>query len=147
MKSDRMLKRLLDRSVKERGSGAVKKCLRQLLAEENRNRLTLTIIANESLHKVPDKHRHGEVFVASRGNLDFTSQKAVLSSLRVVLTKLKNVLVRKSWKKVYLVPTGHPVLALQIKNLVYHVLRFDTVDLFYSGGQYYEIEIKRADFL
>ena len=141
------LKDLLNQAAEICGVERVEGILKELINSNQKKSDVLTIIANDALHKIPPQYFHGELYVASKGNLNFNSKEMVMSELQSILLTVKEKLSEKSWKKVYLIPTGHPILALQIKNLVYHILRLDTADLFYSAGQYYEIEICRADFL
>jgi hypothetical protein len=107
----------------------------------------LTIIANEGLHKIPPRFIHGELYIATSGNLVFSSPDRIVRQFKNVLSKVKAKLLEKRWKKIYLIPTGHPTLSLQIKSLVYHALRMDTIDLFYSGGKYFELSIARRSYL
>jgi hypothetical protein len=53
--------------------------------------------------------------------------------------------VRLIWRKVYLVPTGHPVVSMQIKTLVYRVLRMNTIDLVYLNGVYYTLDLDQRE--
>lgn len=47
----------------------------------------------------------------------------------------------EQWSFVYLIPTGHPVLSLQIKAMVYRLLRLNTIDLYHKAGTYFEINL------
>ena len=116
------------------------------LAEYLINRLspgddTLTIIGNAGLHTIPKQYLHGDIYEVSAGNLNLATKESTLNEYRRVLIPLAEKLQEKSWKKVYLIPTGHTTLVLQIKLLVYHILRISTIDLFYSKGSYFELEI------
>jgi hypothetical protein len=121
--------------------------LEQLLGSRLAEDSILTIIGNEGIHSIPPEYIHGEAYVASRGNLDLSSKESIKNEYQIILKNLFVKLNEKSWRKVYFVPTGHTTLALQIKQLVYHVLRQSTVDLFYSKGTYIEIDIDYRDVL
>jgi hypothetical protein len=121
--------------------------LEQLLESRLAEDSILTIIGNEGIHSIPSQYIHGEVYVASKGNLNLSSEEAIANEYQIILKKLFAKLNEKSWRKVYFVPTGHTTLALQIKQLVYHVLRQSTVDLFYSKGTYIEIDIDYRELL
>lgn len=141
------LPQLIEACIEKIGLDQLK---RTLIREINKNRLddySLTIIANQGLHEIPSRFIHGQLYIASSGNLNFDSKKAIVEQYEEILSKLRQKLSEKEWKKVYLVPTGHSTLALQIKSLVYHILRIDTIDLFYSKGDYYEIEINVRSLL
>lgn len=61
--------------------------------------------------------------------------------LKTILGRLAVKLRSGRWKRVYLIPTGHPVLSLQIKTMVYRLLRLNTIDLYYKAGTYFEIDL------
>ncbi|WP_414754654.1 hypothetical protein [Anabaena sp. CCY 9910] len=135
------LSKLIDTYVEEIGLEQLKKTLVHELNQRKLDDYSLTIIANQSFHDIPSRFVHGELYIASSGSLNFENKEIIIEQYQEILLNLRKKLSEKEWKKVYLVPTGHSTLALQIKSLVYHVLRIDTVDLFYSKGDYYEIEI------
>ncbi|NVJ64742.1 MAG: hypothetical protein HWD84_11020 [Flavobacteriaceae bacterium] len=128
---------LINRFISKFGEDELNKLLLSRLTEDS----VLTIIGNEGVHSVPPQYLHGEIFVASRGNLDFSDETSIKCEYKKVLEELFAKLNERSWKQVYFVPTGHTTLALQIKQLVYHVLRQSTVDLFYSKGTYIELDM------
>jgi len=139
--------KLIETYIEEVGLDQLKEIL---IRETSRSKLddySLTIIANQGLHDIPSRFVHGELHIASSGNLNFENREAIIEQYKEILLKLKQKLSEKEWKKVYLVPTGHSTLALQIKSLVYHVLRIDTIDQFYSKGDYYEIEVNVRSLL
>jgi hypothetical protein len=128
---------LINRFVSKFSEDELNKLLTSRLTEDS----VLTIIGNEGVHSVPPQYLHGEIYVASRGNLDLSNEESIRREYKKVLEELFVKLNERSWKQVYLVPTGHTTLALQIKQLVYHVLRQSTVDLFYSKGNYIELDL------
>jgi hypothetical protein len=141
------LSKLIERYIEEIGLEQLKETLIHELYKSKLDNYALTIVANQGLHDIPSRFVHGELYIASSGNLDFESKEIIIKQYEEILVKLRKKLSEKEWKKVYLVPTGHSTLALQIKSLVYHILRVDTIDLFYSKGDYYEIEINVRSLL
>jgi hypothetical protein len=102
----------------------------------------LTIIANAGVHPYHELHMRGDIFVASQGNLDFSSAEASADQIRQVLTKVAIKLKEKRWNKVYLVPFGPAPLSLQIKSLVHKVLDIETIDVLHAGGGvHFDIEL------
>lgn len=99
----------------------------------------LTIVGNKGSHKIPEEYLHGEVYAVSSGNLDLSSKESTVAEYRDVLTNLIEKLKERPWSKVYFIPTGPTTLVLQIKIIVYNVLRISTIDLFYSKGEYFEL--------
>jgi len=141
------LSKLIERYIEEIGLEQLKETLIHELHKSKLDDYALTIVANQGLHDIPSRFIHGELYIASSGNLDFESKEIIIKKYEEILLKLRQKLSEKEWKTVYLVPTGHSTLALQIKSLVYHILRVDTIDLFYSKGDYYEIEINVRSLL
>ena len=135
------LHKLLVRAVKSRGRGPVAAALKDLATENNKCKGVLTIVANAGIHAVPRSFLRGEVYEASRGDWNASSQEDLLIELRGILSRLVDKLRSREWKRVYLVPTGHPILSLQIKALVYRILRLNTVDLYYKAGSYFEVDL------
>ena len=119
-----------------------KKFVEKIVTEESSSDVeTLTIICNEGLHPIPKEFIEGEMYVASQGNLDFSSVEAVNDEIDAILFGLKIKLHERPWKKVILIPFGHSVICMNIKMAVYRVLRLETVDLFFFGnGKYGAIE-------
>ena len=101
----------------------------------------LTIVANAGIHEIPAGYLRGEVYEASRGDWDASTEESLLLELRAILSRLAKKLRSGRWKCVYLIPTGHPVLSLQIKAMVYRLLRFNTIDLYYKAGIYFEVNL------
>ena len=131
---------LFERALREKGVSATVNSLLRLLNESDDD-LVLTIIANAGVHEIPESYLRGDIFEASRGNWDVSSQPALEEELSRILVRLAKKLRSASWKKVYLVPTGHPILSIQIKTMVYRVLRLNTIDLYYKSGIYFEVDI------
>lgn len=103
---------------------------------------TLTIIANQGVHPLSPEHQRGEIFIASVGNLDFTSQEAANNSIREILLKVAKKLKEKKWEMVYLVPFGPAPLSLQIKSLVHKILDIETIDVLHAGsGKHFDISL------
>lgn len=97
----------------------------------------LTIVANAGLHPIPAAFTFGQLYIASEGNLDFSSIKSVDKEIDKILKNLKVILKSRRWRKIYLIPFGHSVISMNIKMAVFRTLRIETSDIFYFGeGQY-----------
>lgn len=102
----------------------------------------LTIIANAGVHPYHQLHKRGEVFIASRGNLDFSSEESAVNEISLVLDRVAGKLKERRWEKVYLVPFGPAPLSLQIKSLVHKVLDIETIDVLHAGeGKHFDIKL------
>jgi len=134
------LQRLLEQAIELHGTEHMTRVLNELLRPAASQRV-LTIIANAGVHQIPERYLRGEVYEASRGNWDATSEAALIGELTKLLEALAEKLRSQPWERVYLVPTGHPIFALQIKAMVYRILRLNTVDLYYKAGTYFDIDI------
>jgi hypothetical protein len=135
------LRKLLDRAVASSGSGQVAAALEDLASADASDKGVLTIIANAGIHRIPRTLLRGEVYEASRGDWDASTEEALLLELRRILSRLVKKLRSGRWERVYLIPTGHPILSLQIKAMVYRILRLNTIDLYYKQGSYFEVDL------
>ena len=134
------LHRLLDEIIAVRGEQSALAAL-QAVASSKDLALVLTIVANAGVHSIPEQYLRGEVYNASRGNWDASTQESLVRELTGLLTRLGHKLRSRPWKRVYLIPTGHPILSVQIKAMVYRLLRVNTIDLYHKAGTYFEIDI------
>ena len=102
---------------------------------------TLTVVANAGVHTIPPQYLRGEIYEVSRGNWSTTDAAELTEELTSLLSGLANKLRSRPWRTVYLVPTGHPILTINVKLLVYRLLRINTIDLYYREGEYLEIQL------
>ncbi|MBL1179268.1 hypothetical protein [Pantanalinema sp. GBBB05] len=138
---DTELKKLVEDCLQKLGAESFKREVKSLLNKDN-EKDTLTIIVNEGIHPASPIHEHGEIYVASQGNIDFSSKEIVEKEFKKILIGVAQKLKSKPWKKVYLVPFGPAVLSMQIKLLVYRILYIETIDFLYAGyGNYYDLDI------
>jgi hypothetical protein len=111
-------------------------------------RSELTIVANAGVHHLPDEILRGRVYVASEGNLNFSSIETVHSEYEHVLRNLATVLKSQKWRRIYLIPFGPTTLSLQIKIVVYRVTALETIDWFYDGrGEYFELTFPQRQII
>ena len=141
------LEYLLDQCVSKLGEEAVEKALQLLMAEESGPDASqvLTIVANAGVHKIPDSYLRGEVYVASRGNWRADNEETLNSQVGQILTGVARKLKERQWRRVYLIPTGHPAVSMNIKVLVYRALRLNTIDWVYINGEYYSLMIDQRE--
>lgn len=144
---DEKLARVVEECIRVRGRDAVEKSLSSLLEAHPPTEAILTIIANSGVHPVPAEYLRGEVYSASYGNLDVSSQEALETEFKRILGELGRKLNERGWKQIYLIPTGHPALSIQIKLFVYRIMRINTIDLFYTNGQYYELYVDHREIV
>ncbi len=137
----------LEQLVNEYGE---KKAVALLKQEIARDRLggVLTIICNEGVHHLPENLKRGEIYIASTGNLDFSSVDKVKKQYEQIIIDLSAKLKATQWKAIYLVPFGHSTLCMQLKLLVFRITRLETIDLFYDGkGNYFDLRISQRDLI
>lgn len=94
----------------------------------------LTIISNAGVHPYHALHCRGEVYVASEGTLDFSSEESAVAEIESALIRVAKKLKEKRWGRVYLVPFGPAPLSLQIKSLVHKILDIETIDVLHVGN-------------
>jgi hypothetical protein len=134
---------LLRELIAQQGFEDAERTLRSIV--EDAAGSVLTIIPNIGIHRIPDRYLRGAVFVGSEGNLDFSSRRGVESEYKKILLKLKDKLLSQPWSRIYLIPTGHVTLSMQIKLFVYQLTRINTIDLFYLNGRYFELRFDARD--
>ncbi len=144
---DQKLRKIVEECIQVRGRAAVENTLSSLLEGSRSSRNTLTIIANSGVHPIAEDFLKGEVYSASHGNFDVSSKQVIELEFHRILTALGRKLGERSWNEIYLIPTGHPALSAQIKLFVYRILRINTIDLFYTNGKYYELNIDHRDIV
>lgn len=132
--------RLLDAAVASVGAERVAEVLRGLTRRET-SADTLTLISNAGVHTIPDNYLRGDVYEVSRGDWTANTAAEVHEELTRLLGDLARKLRSRTWRKVYLIPTGHPILTVNVKLLVYRLLRINTIDLYYRAGSYIEVQI------
>lgn len=120
--------------VKRRGEDFV----RRNLDVGNPERRELTIVSNAGLHPIPHDYVRGQLFIASEGNLDFSSILSVNKELDKIVHNLKELLFSERWTNIYLLPFGHSSISLTIKMTVFRLVRIETVDIFYFGSGKYD---------
>ena len=133
--------------IAKHGLKATELALQRILHAPLEAESTLTIIANAGLHPLPQEVLRGDVFEASRGNLNLTDASTLHLEYVRILSGVARKLLSKTWAIVYLIPTGPPTLALQVKLLVYQICRLATVDLFYSKGQFIEVSLDHRELI
>ena len=131
---------LLDVAVGAAGAERVAEVLASLGRRETLDD-TLTLISNAGVHTIPKRYLRGDIYEVSRGDWVADSRAEVQEELMRLLHGLARKLRSRAWRRVYLVPTGHPILTVNVKLLVYRLLRLNTVDLYYKAGQYIEVHI------
>lgn len=136
------LKSLVEAALRSVGEDRLVQELTSLSTPTDKDAETLTIIANAGVHHLPEKLLRGQVFTASEGTLDFTSQESTTQELKEVVNKVAAKLKERDWKKIYLIPFGPTNLSMLLKLLVYRVTHIETIDVFYYNGEYREIDIQ-----
>lgn len=135
---------LLQAAIESVGAERLKSEL-ATLATESDQCTTLTLVCNSGVHKIPSKYLRGEVYSISHGNFDASTATVLTEELINILSDLAKVLRSNTWKQVYLLPTGHPIISINAKAIVYRLLRINTVDICYLNGEYMEVELNHRD--
>lgn len=141
------LSKALDQLVGKYGSENV---LRKALSyqQEEVSDSILTIVCNLGPHPLPHEIVRGELFIASEGNLDFSSHIEVEKSITNVLEGVIKKVSSKQWTSIYLVPFGHVTLAMQIKALCHRILGIETIDWFYlSTVGYFPLKLSTRELI
>lgn len=108
----------------------------QSLKPSNKSNIC-TIIADETVHAIPDRLIEGERFVFSRGNLNTKDSDHLIKALEGPVTDLLVLLRSNEWRKIRLIYSGHAIMASLIKYCVYRVSHIETEDVVYFGERGY----------
>ena len=116
--------------------------------ERSATRNVLTIVCDDTLHKIPSDLVDGDLFVFSSGNFDTSSEQAMLHYLEERVLALYAQLNTKTWKRIRLIFSGHAILASTVKLVVYRVTHLETEDVVYFGEHgYLRIHLRLRELL
>lgn len=135
--TDIELERSLEELVNRFGEQAVVRAVNQK-SKKNKSR-ELTIVVNFGMHALPEEILCGDVFFFSEGNLDL-SPKNVKDTILNLSSRALKFLRGKIWGKVYLVPSGHPLLVSVATLVAYRVTRINPTIVYYMDGRYNDAE-------
>lgn len=107
-----------------------------LRAEER----TLTVVVNFGMHALPENVMRGDNFYFSEGNLDL-SRNGVNATISDLTKRSVKFLRKKVWNKIYIIPSGHPLLVSLCTLIVYRVTRISPVIVYYVDGEYIDAEV------
>lgn len=140
---DENIERALRVLLEQYPEASVKSALNRISRESAKKELT--IIVNFGMHALPEDILKGETFFFSEGNVDLSAE-GVKNTVELLSRRAVRFLRGKIWNKVYLVPSGHPLLVAMATLIVYRVTRLSPNILYYVDGEYREVELDvRAD--
>lgn len=141
------LEAIIKASRERYGDDAVRSALAGLRVGDDAS-TTLTILCSAGTHHIPPEYLRGCVHVVKTGSVDLSSGEAFKADIIQSLMSLAALLKGNKWTKIFLIPTGHPGLSMQIKLLVFWVTRIETTDVVYLGeGRYAEIKLDQRDLI
>lgn len=128
------------------GAQDVVRTANKLLTPANQEHLT--IIPDDALHSIPTHLISGESFVVSRKNLNAETDQTLTNELIDRLMPLEHKLRSREWRRVSLILTGHCLLSVAIKMLVYRITHIETEDIaYFSGLGYRKVSINYRDLV
>ena len=129
------------------GTVAVESELRKFNDNELENRVC-TILVNQGLHSFPEHLYRGDLFVVYEGSVDFSSTEALNEFVSQRLLSLKDFLVKKKWKQINIIISGHAAVCMQVKLAVYRITHVETTDWVFDGnGNYTPLQISMRKLL
>ena len=123
----------LSRLVERHGIDLVKKAIKKL---EKSPRRELTVIVNSGMHSIPEDVIRGDVFVFSEGQVDLTGD-GIDRVLDALIKRAHSFLSGGNWNKVYIIPSGHPLLVVVATLVTFRSTRIDPVIVAYLGSENY----------
>lgn len=128
------------------GEHELEKCLQEKI--EGHPNDTLTVICNIGVHAIPRSVVRGEAYVFSRGHVNLSTAQSINDEMHLLLEKLAEKLKEKNWRKIFIVPSGHPLFYAHAKYMIYRVTRIEATDVVYVGdGRYLDVEISHRPII
>lgn len=126
------------RLLADHSPGELRKSLNRALHRgEDR---ALTVVVNFGMHALPEDILKGDVFFFSEGNVNL-DQSEISETVNDLTKRATRFLRGKVWNKVYLVPSGHPLLVVLATLIVYRITRVNPTVVYYLNGEYSEAEM------
>ena len=119
--------------VETHGLADVKAAIKRV---EVRSPKELTVVVNSGMHSIPVDVLRGEVFLFSDGQVDLTIENAE-KSLDDLIKRAHAFLSQRNWNKVFLIPSGHPLLVVAATLVTFRATRVDPVVVAYLGSEGY----------
>lgn len=116
----------------------IKSSLNRISRQSHNNELT--VVVNFGMHALPEEILRGDVFFFSEGNVDISSD-GVKETVELLSKRAVKYLRRKTWNKVNVIPSGHPLLVAMATLIVYRVTRISPTVVFYVDGDYRDVEL------
>ncbi|RJQ32809.1 MAG: hypothetical protein C4589_00310 [Peptococcaceae bacterium] len=107
----------------------------------------LVIVANKGIHPIDEsKLPAGDLFYASEGNIggDPMSAESLKSDLEAITAKCASKVKSKPYRKIYIVPSGFPIISQFITSACFQITALPPVILQYdrATGEYWPFELK-----
>jgi len=108
--------------------------------EEAKDERVLTVVVNIGMHSLPEKILRGDVFFFSEGNVEL-GPESVTDTIKLLTKRALRFLRGKIWNKVYVIPSGHPLLVSMATLIIYRVTRVNPTIVYYVNGEYLEANL------
>lgn len=100
----------------------------------------LTVVVNFGMHALPEYVLRGDTFFFSEGNVDLSSEN-ISGTIQSLSRRALRFLRGKVWEKVYIIPSGHPVLVSMCTLICYRVTRINPTIVYYLDGVYIDAKL------
>jgi hypothetical protein len=88
------------------------------------------------MHAIPAHLLRGDVYTFSSGHVNLDRDSAE-DSLKGLIKQGHKYLTSSNWNKVYIIPSGHPLLVVVATLLVFRSIRVDPIVVSYFGSDGY----------
>jgi len=120
------------------GESEIKSAMSKIV--RSRGPRELTIVVNFGMHALPEEVLRGDTFFFSEGNVDLTPE-GVSSTILALSKRALRFLRGKIWERVYIIPSGHPLLVSMCTLICYRVTRINPTVVYYLDGQYIDAKL------
>ncbi|WP_300291590.1 hypothetical protein [Brevundimonas sp.] len=101
-------------------------------------RSALVVVCNAGVHPLPALPPGAEVFNATEGQLDLSSEQSVAAVLDGVAARLKTIFASESFSDIYVIPFGHAAISAAINLMIFRITgKTPKVYFHLGGGEYF----------
>jgi hypothetical protein len=123
----------LARIIERNGADFVRDYVRKVERSKSRE---LTIIVNLGMHAIPSEILRGDVFAFSEGQVNLSAE-SIDEIVDELVLRAHSYLSKKNWNKVYIIPSGHPMLVVLATLVAFRATRIDPTIVAYFGVENY----------
>ena len=129
---------IIDSLLKDHSRRDIELAIQRAIASDVEK--SLTVVVNFGMHALPESIMRGDAFFFSEGNLNLSKEGVGLTITDLTKRAVKH-LRKKIWNKIYIIPSGHPLLVSLCTLVIYRVTRISPIIVYYMDGEYIDAPV------